>query len=159
MTVPGPGWWQATDGRWYPPQPVYQQSYRPAPKKSALRWPVRILLALVLAAGGILAGIAIQGHRTNGASVSSEIAGTTMTVSDLDGSVSAQVAGAKPGGFGVSGVSTVSCIPPNPWAPGKSFSCVVFGSGGHDLGEYDAEILPADASGTPQWNGSYTPVG
>jgi hypothetical protein len=28
----GPGWWQASDGRWYPPQPAQQAYTQPAPQ-------------------------------------------------------------------------------------------------------------------------------
>lgn len=26
---PGPGWWKASDGRWYPPQPASEQVHTP----------------------------------------------------------------------------------------------------------------------------------
>jgi hypothetical protein len=173
----GPGWWLASDGRWYPPEqhpsfrappPPYGSvstpppTYRDAPrkrKKSALRWPVRILLALLLAVAGVIGGIAIQKDRTNSASVSSGIPGTTMTISELDASVQSAITSTQPGNFGIKGISRVVCNPPSTWGPGKSLQCFVYQSSGTELGEYDATILPNDSSGTPQWNGTYQPAG
>lgn len=59
----GPGWWQASDGRWYPPQPQGQYrpatpppSYRPHPVKKSKRgvWiTVAVIVAFLFAALGI----------------------------------------------------------------------------------------------------------
>ncbi len=54
-TPQGPGWWQASDGRWYPPQaaPRSQAPYRAGPGKG------RSVTAVAIGAVGLLAVIAI----------------------------------------------------------------------------------------------------
>ena len=64
----GPGWWQANDGRWYPPQPqrpgpphVRQQQYPPqppAPRKRNRGCVIAVVVGVVV----LLAGIGVGGY-------------------------------------------------------------------------------------------------
>ena len=75
----GPGWWQATDGRWYPPQPQQQQPQQqepgppyygppqqwygqqqpsPAPRKSNRGCVIAVVVAVVV----LVAGLGIGGY-------------------------------------------------------------------------------------------------
>jgi hypothetical protein len=67
----GPGWWQASDGKWYspeqaqnaPPPPAYAAAPAPIPKKPVYKrvwfW---LLVIVVLGAGGCTAVLAAAGH-------------------------------------------------------------------------------------------------
>jgi hypothetical protein len=82
MEPPGPGWWRASDGRWYPPQP--RPAYPPqpfgagppAPQKKRGNHGVLIAVLIVVAvvlAGGVL-GVYLV-YRTVSDSVSNVVGG------------------------------------------------------------------------------------
>ena len=78
--APGPGWWQASDGQWYPPQ---QPAPPPAPTGSSkLPWIIGAVVALV-AIGGVIAFAASSGGddddeaRGDDGVVSTDTGGTT----------------------------------------------------------------------------------
>jgi hypothetical protein len=59
----GPGWWQATDGNWYPPQgPVYPSVGNPLPKKPVYKrvwfW---LLIIFALGISGCVTIVSIAG--------------------------------------------------------------------------------------------------
>lgn len=68
----GPGWWQASDGRWYPPQPgtygAVPNAYGPAPKKPVYKrvwfW---LLVVFALGIGGCVTIVSVAGVAVNNA--------------------------------------------------------------------------------------------
>jgi len=62
----GPGWWQASDGRWYPPQPglpgmPYQQ-YAPQPPPAPRTRNRGCVIAVVVMAALLLTGVGVAGY-------------------------------------------------------------------------------------------------
>ncbi len=60
-TPEGPGWWQAADSKWYPPE--HHRDYRPSPVPLWRRPPVRTAVAVGAVVGlvvGVLAGLAAR---------------------------------------------------------------------------------------------------
>lgn len=64
---------------------------------------------------------------------------------------------AKPGslgGFAVSGVASVSCVPPDSWTPGKSFTCFAYRKDDVELGTVSGVVRPTLAGGA--WSANLT---
>ncbi|MGA2835389.1 MAG: DUF4190 domain-containing protein [Acidimicrobiales bacterium] len=79
------------------------------------------------------------------------------SLQDLDYSVQGQVTGTGPTDFGATGVSDVSCQPPDQWTIGSTFTCVAYGTSGSAVGRYLGTVDPNAPDGTEQWNGRYFP--
>lgn len=83
----GPGWWQASDGRWYPPQPpgpqfAPTQQYGPPPQAPQSR-NRGCVIAAVVAVVVVLAGIGVAGYLVYRAvSAVGDIAGGVGTFGD-----------------------------------------------------------------------------
>ena len=56
---PGPGWWQASDGRWYPPQPPTDEN--PAPQRGFFTSALIVLGAFVAIIAFLIFVIAFLG--------------------------------------------------------------------------------------------------
>ena len=82
-----------------------------------------------------------------------------MTLTQLTSSVSSQIKGPAPSGFGATGVSSVVCNPPSSWTPGQTFTCFAYNSSGTGVVEYTGTVEPNDSSGDQQWNGERMPSG
>jgi hypothetical protein len=158
----GSGWWEANDGRWYPPQdhrpppPMDHRPPPPKPKRKPLQWIALgiVVVIVVVVSLGIYSAV-----RPSTTSTASGIPGTTMTVSVLNQVVQTQLVGTGSGYFGVKGVKTVTCNPPDRWNAGKTFECFVFNSSSSDIGYYTGTVTPDDSSGNPDWVGSWVPAG
>ena len=61
----------------------------------------------------------------------------------FDKSTKSDLAGSP---FLISGIASVSCVMPNSWVPGKTFTCYVYGSSNIELGTVTGTVLP-DAPG------------
>ena len=100
----GPGWWQASDYKWYPPQqapqpqpawvppPAGQSPFAQPPKKSKAPWIIGVLVLLIVLAGGCVAalvfatGSAVREARSNKATVvGSTVPGATSIPDDGNG--------------------------------------------------------------------------
>ena len=156
----GSGWWEANDGRWYPPvdrrppPPTDARPPPPKPEREPLKWIALGLVVVVAVSLGIY--FATKPPTT---SVTSGIPGTAMTVSQFTKDVQTQLVGTGTGNFGVKGVGSVICNPPDRWNAGKTFQCFVFNSSDTTIGYYDGTVTPNNAYGGPQWVGSWIPAG
>lgn len=56
---PGPGWWKASDGRWYPPQPANEQAKQP--QRGCLKSGLIVLAAFVAIVAFLIFVIAFLG--------------------------------------------------------------------------------------------------
>ncbi|WP_232662676.1 hypothetical protein [Pseudonocardia sp. TRM90224] len=84
---PGPGWWQARDGRWYPPRPPQQQYQQqqyppqaPPPKRSnrGCLIAVLVVVGLVLVGGGVATYLVVQAAQRISATVGDGIIGSAQ---------------------------------------------------------------------------------
>jgi hypothetical protein len=78
----GPGWWQASDGRWYPPQPPaqpgppYQQQYMQQPPPARRVQNRGCVIAAIVTAAVLVVGAGIAGYYVyRGISAVKDIAG------------------------------------------------------------------------------------
>src|SRR5215207_3042849 len=105
MEPRGPGWWRASDGRWYPPQP--RPAYPPQPFGAGPPVPqkkrgnhgvlIAVLIVVAVVLGGGVLGVYLV-YRTVSSSVSNVVGG-----GQLDCPSSAEIS--TLGGSGVSGPS------------------------------------------------------
>ena len=148
---------------WAPPFPPINVAKKPMSSRS--KWIVGIL-CLVLAVGiAIAIPVAIHDFKASQCASSGKdcpggIPGSGgMTLTQLTSSVSSQIKGPAPSGFGATGVSSVVCNPPSSWTPGQTFTCFAYNSSGTGVGEYTGTVEPNDSSGDQQWNGEWLPSG
>lgn len=73
-----------------------------------------------------------------------------VSLSQFESSVKGQLASTGTSGFSVSNVASVSCIMPNSWVPGRTFTCYAFKSSGSQLGTVTGTVLPTQANYS--WN-------
>jgi hypothetical protein len=105
----------------------------PKPKSATYRrveWGGRILIVLVLLTiGGVwLFHKAHPGGLPNGVSLTA-----------FDGSIKSDLASAP---FRISGIAAVSCVMPNSWVPGKTFTCYAYASSKVELGTVTGTVVP-----------------
>jgi hypothetical protein len=134
------------------------------PRSTRSNWIVGILCVVVAVGIAIAIPVAIHDFKASQCASSGKdcpgIPGSGgVTLSQLESSVSSQVTGPAPSGFGVTGVSSVVCNPPTSWSPGQTFTCFVYNSSGTGLGEYTGTVEPSDSSGDQRWNGEWLPSG
>ncbi len=104
-----------------------------------------VFVGIALAA----AGFVLAGSGTSG--------GPGPSLSGLTSTVEAQIAGNGSDSLKVPGVASVVCVPPNSWQTGEHFTCVVSGSTGSKIGDYDGTVEPDSSSGKYQWNANWYP--
>lgn len=125
----------------HPPSQIYQRPRRRGP----LDWALRITIALLLLASGVLIGGAVAGQwgpwKTN-----------QPTGPDL-GQLQGQIQSEMP--HHVSGVVRVACVMPSSWTPGQKFTCYGYGSSEKELAQVDGTVLP-DETNAPQWNEAWS---
>src|SRR5690349_18488675 len=109
MEPRGPGWWQASDGRWYPPQarPAYPPqpfgAGPPVPQKKSSNHGVLIAVLIVVAVvlgGGALGAYFV--YRTVSNSVSNVVGGGDLncpSAEDISTLVGSEVNGPTGGGM------------------------------------------------------------
>jgi len=73
-----------------------------------------------------------------------------VTLSAFDKDIQLQLASTRPSGFEMEGVASVSCVMPNSWVSGKTFTCHAFNSSSVQIGTVTGTVLPTE-SGYP-WN-------
>ena len=134
------------------------------PRSTRSNWIVGILCVMVAVGIAIAIPVAIHDFKASQCASSGKdcpgIPGSGgVTLSQLESSVSSQVTGPAPSGFGVTGVSSVVCNPPTSWSPEQTFTCFVYNSSGTGLGEYTGTVEPSDSSGDQRWNGEWLPSG
>ena len=95
-----------------------------------VNWIIRIIVVLVLlTVGGVwLFHKAHPGGLPNG-----------ISLTTFDKSIKGDLA-ASP--FRISGIASVSCVLPNSWVPGKTFTCYAYGSSNIGLGTVTGTVEP-----------------
>lgn len=111
---------------------IYQKPTR-RKRRSGLEWTVRVVLAVVLIAAGLLAAHLLTRPSTPSTSPSRQ-------------EVQAQAIGDAQ--KVTSGVVKVTCVMPTAWTPGDTFTCYGYGSSGRELAQMRGTVLPNDGT---QW--------
>jgi len=73
-----------------------------------------------------------------------------VTLSAFEKDIQLQLVATDPGGFDMKGVASVSCVMPNSWVSGQTFTCHAFNSSAVQIGTVTGTVLPTE-SGYP-WN-------
>jgi hypothetical protein len=169
----GPGWWRASDGKWYPPEAAQPTTSSPPPpnypygnagypgqqpyviygapgrspaKSRNRRWIWIVTTAAILLIGAAVAGFLATRSNNNATTAPSDLPPQT-TLTDFQSRLQSQLTEARPTGFGVSGVTSVTCNMTQPWQVGKEFKCFVYDNNNNEIGEVDGVIEPTTASG------------
>jgi hypothetical protein len=167
-TSGGAGWWQASDGRWYPPEtrptlppppspPPEQQygapvgGYAPPPpqiyRRPSRRWPWVVGIAAVLLIGGVVAVVLLTTQKNDATTAGSNLPSGT-SLSSFQSSVQSQLSGSTTtGGFAISGIATVTCNMTSAWQVGNHFKCFAYNSNNSEVGEADGIVQPSTSSG------------
>jgi hypothetical protein len=118
--------------------------------KSAIRrrvdWGVRIIAVLIVGAAALYLYDAQVAPRVNKLAAPAAVSvaaqpglpsGYSQTA--FDRTVKSDLAGAP---FRISGIASVSCVMPNSWVPGKTFTCYVYDSSNTELGTATGTVVP-----------------
>ena len=145
----GPGWWVGSDGSWHSPDEDFDAD---VPKKNHPIRRVAIVLLAVAVVGATTFGVWL-----GGSSQTANPGSAGPSLAEITSQVKQAVTGTGADEFGVAGVTSVVCYPPNSWKPGNTFKCSVYASSQRELGVYDGTVEPTTSPGSWQWNGVWNP--
>lgn len=162
-TSQGPGWWLASDGKWYPPQ-VWPPPAPPSnvqappstePTSSRNTWLIVLAVAVgVIAVVVVVIAVVVMGSSSSPnstSSIESQLLVSTKKVSICQG----------PNGPGNSGsvcsppaASFVTCPNVTTWTPGSQFACGAYDKSGNQIGTWTVNELPGN-----QWHATFSQMG
>ncbi len=99
MQPQGPGWWRASDGRWYPPQPFGAGPVVPQKKRGSHGVLIAVLIVVALVVGGGVLGVYLV-YKTVSSSVSNVVGGGELdcpSAVDISALVGSEVSGPSGG--------------------------------------------------------------
>lgn len=187
----GPGWWLASDGRWYPPteapgppsagtsldpiaQPVppfnqppsygtppptafgvnpviYRQQVPGVPAKKNRKGTLIAVIAVIAVAVVAVAAVLVLNKPSNTATGSATGLPPNTTLQAFQSNLEDQLKAPEPGGFAVTGISSVVCNMPHVWDVGNTFTCFVYDKSGSEMGTVAGTVLTTQPGGVG-WN-------